>query len=279
MDVGKTAYGVIGVVIAVLMVATLGVPLLDDLAVVPEERSNTGYVDLYSESTAVSIVAASSAVTIDGDEFTPATTVRILVASPSFTLFHSGGSYHWTGVTVDGGNSGTLSADAWTFGVSGGTWSLNDGTNTYTGSISLMHVLDADGSKALIPSTGVAYAQSSADSFIVLATIGGAGPTSVFNEIESLSAGAQSVKIQVGSNINTIDAEWKASESDRVWALSEGVVSTPAYSLNFSVLVDLDYTAMVPDRDSTTSTLIGVTITLLVIVPVMMAVRLIGGKE
>lgn len=281
MDISKTAFGVVGLVVAVLIVATVAIPLADDLQVTsPVELENESYSERYSEVASITVSSVESAVTVGGEVFETPANGTALILSDKFVLVYNDG-YYWRGVE---GSASVASTDAlgaaWSFTLSSGTWTFNDGTDTYQGTVGVLFVIDDDGRFCLTDPTMVAYADRGAPTYLVNAAVSsGNGAYFAFGTVDDVTTGTDT-GILVNHLGNSSGAmTWTANPVDGAYAITAGAMTVGSTNLVLDTLVEVSYTAQVVSESGTYTMLIGVVITLLVIAPVMMAVRLIGGRD
>lgn len=281
MDISKTSMGVVGLVVAVLIVATVAIPLADDLKVAsPVEMDNDSFSDRYSEVSAITVSSVDSTVTIGGAAFETPANGTALILSDQFVLVYNNG-YFWRGVQDSSSAASTDALGAaWSFTLSSGTWTFNDGTNSYQGSVDVLFVIDDQGRFCLTDPSMVAYANRGAPAYLVNAAVSsGNGAYFAFGTLDDITAGTDTGILvnHLGNSSGTMT--WTANPVDGAYSITSGAMTVGSTNLVLDTLVEVSYTAQIVSETGTYTTLIGVVITLLVIAPVMMAVRLIGGRE
>lgn len=273
MDLSKVTFGVIGLVVAVLLVALLAIPVVENVEITsPEGRANEGYDFTMSEVSTVSASLADSVLTVNGETVTP-NKMLYLALTPDVALTYVSTSsafclaYEQTTVTL---------GDAWSFNLpASGSWTLVNGSDTVNGTTSraFVYAYDSDGTLGCF-STVTPYVNSGET---VLFTLPGVSQTSI---VSVTSPAKESATIEfIGSDRDPTQITWTATQVDGAWVMSDVNYNVGGTDVTPRTIAAIDYTAKVVDDDNSMNLIISIVPLLLIVATVMMAVRLIGGRD
>lgn len=272
MDLKTSVFGVIGLVVAIIIIATLAIPALTDASMEREyaTQNGSGSFDLGT----FSYEYADSVLTVGDAALTPVGKNIFASESVKLQVFNTS-AYVFTYMNEGTAEAVTLGA-AWTAELaSDGTLTVvNDGT-TYTTTTTpgnTIHQVVSGGKYVGLPSGG-AYANNGIKAYFV-------GSNSTTSIIWASSNLASSGSVLGSLNVSgDIVVSWDATTSD-----GKTLVANPTFTFNAGSPVALDafvaaeYYTLV-EGTGTNALLIGVIPMLLFIIPVMMAVRMIAGRE
>lgn len=281
MDMGRTVFGVIGLTVAVILVAVLAIPVLDEASKDRSIQVNDG--SYFYSGGEFEMVKSDSSFTVDSQVLTYPTATAQLAFSDVFAVTH----YPSTSSTImvyveDGALVKKTLADSWSLSMNAsGSWTLTEGETTVTGDAgkSVKHLstqADAD----------YVYFRSSNSEATVFVNMG--------SDIIAVSATDYFLAVAETSNpaVETFDGKmYNASgETDidvNMVAVDQGngsysissvqiVSSTNTYDAN--LYVPIEYYVLV-DGTSTSALIFGIIPVLLIVGVVMMAVRMLGGRD
>lgn len=271
MDVGKVAYGVIGLVVAILMIATLAIPTLDSVAKVPVQAENAYDGPLFDldqdfvlefDSDTNQIKAGSYTLTKPSTEF-------LMVGSPGGILnLNSAGSFIVMYLDSDDAFQSATVEGSWTATAADGSITIAATNATVTWDLrgDAIHLADDGAYLYDFKSQTGGYIIDDSSKIV-----GFAATASQFR----FGYGNAEVLTLESSNGGTLLAQVNAVEGTDGTKTIQGITLGEA---PISYFVPVEYTKMV-EGEGANFLLMSMIPTLLIISAVIMAVRLLGGRD
>lgn len=287
MDVGKTTYGIVGIVVALLMVSLFAIPVIEEAGYEREYKENTPFSNVYEcDAESATIAMTADGLTIDGVLY-DGSSLGLAAFADTWKVILNGGVKTVQVAMFDSNETYTdLSmAEGDTFAFDGKTWTMTvaASSTTYTGTHhEPVLCYDKEGDYMVIPNTvpdePVTYHYRS-DSPVVMARTA-TGIVS-YGETVNLASGEGTVSIYSGA-VQDMPAPvtWTTYDTDdgSVGLQTGGTLTYNGSEFSISFYIPIEYYVLVPG-DGTASTLFGVVGLLLVVAVLMMAVRLMGVRE
>lgn len=271
MDVGKVAYGIIGLVVAILMIATLAIPTLDSVAKVPVQAENAYDGPLFDldqdfvlefDSDTNQLKAGSYTLTKPSTEF-------LLIGSPGGVLnLNSSGVFSAWYLDSDDAVQSTAMEGSWTATAADGSITIAATNETVTWDLGgdAIHLAD-DG----------AYLydfKSQTGGYIINDSSRIVGFRATASQFQFGYGDAEVLTLTTSSG-GTVLAQVNAVEgTDGTKTIQNIMVGETA----ISYFVPVEYTKMV-EGEGANFLLMSMIPTLLIISAVIMAVRLLGGRD
>lgn len=270
MDVKGTVFGVVGIVVGLIIISSLAIPTIIEVSGTQEVRVNdyTGPTFELDDAFVIEFDATTSALTVDGSAVTIAADMPLVVtdagmlncnSTPAGVLaYYPDGEYQL--VTMQGNWSATL-AD--------GVLTVTDTAGTYTQECTTAMRISADGDYLL-------NARNSGSEY--LANVN--SPIYVYNVTSTLyvygSGTISEATVHYRNLIVDLDLVTEANSND---STTVGAASFDANGdVAVSYFIPIEYKVTVQDS-GTSGVLFSIIPMLLIISLVMMAVRLVGGRN
>lgn len=273
MDVGRTAYAVIGVVVAILLIAMFAIPVIEQASMDREVLSNeyTGLTYEMADSFTISYDSDATAFTIDGETITkPSTDAPLLVADTGILNVNSSGNimfrYYLDGAITSQNLTGSFTA---TF--SDGNISITDTVGTYSVDTTPEIVGLSPSGDLLLNKRGEISVMANNSSDIVLYNVTSSGYQYGSGTVRDSTinyGGDQYYPVVVES---TDEGNGSLNIGAATFTVGDSV-----FTVNY--FVPIEYSVMV-EGSGTTFTLLSIVPLLLIVGVLMMAVRLIGGRD
>lgn len=287
MDIGKTTYGIVGIVVALLMVSLFAIPVIEEAGYEREYKENTPFSNVYEyDAESATIAMTADGLTIDGVLY-DGSSLGLAAFADTWKVVLNGGVKTVQIAMFDSNETYTdLSmAEGDTFAFDGKTWTMTvaASSTTYTGTHhEPVLCYDKEGDYMVIPNSAqdepVTYHYRS-DSPVVMSRTA-VGIVS-YGETMNLASGEGTVSIYSGA-VQDMPAPvtWTTYDTDdgSVGLQTGGTLTYIGSEFSISFYIPIEYYVLVPG-DGAASTLFGVVGLLLVVAVLMMAVRLMGVRE
>lgn len=269
----KTVYALIGVFVAVLIIATVAVPVIDNAQDGESTKYNNSSSNHYlmlsdvEDAFTISFAASDSSVVIDGETFVRKASSNYLllsdVASVTFNSTTSGGIS-----IASSAGSNTYNTEAITISLNNNVLSIKVGNESVvSGAVKWVAIPSSEGSHIIVEGTTERYVNGVND---IIAGSYNSTMGYVWCHLGELPVGIS----MVVNNLTKIDGYTDLYTCTGVTLSDEGDNSmTP-----FFWLVPSEVSAHTAANNSHIA-LLGATLILLFIVPVMMVVRMISGRR
>lgn len=275
MDIGGGVKGIVAILVGIIMVALLAIPVIEDLQVgydrVPQEDLTGTYY--YSTEGSHTAAFADSVLTVDGTVVSLDTSVTFTVlASKAVQVVYSVDSSSFTAFswTEPGEVVSSPMGTSWTMSLtsSGDLTITGDAAMTKDIGSDFVHLSPTDYTHVMTPQ-GPITVNDGAEVYFV-----GVGGATKFAQTEVASSGG----VSGWYSGNPSAVAWEAS-------VESGVVTIQMFTFTYNgvpnwaqCIAPVSYYELV-DNGSSMSKLISIVPLLLIIAIVMMAVRMLGGRE
>lgn len=271
MDMSKTVYGVIGLVVAIVLISALAIPVMDDVALEKVTKSNiydgVGYE--YSDSVNIEFDSTAKTYTVnDGDAIPMASVNSVVLLDLNAYLYVSDdvNSFRYRA----SGEIATVSLSGdWTATLSSGTVTVTNASNSYTAEAAGVLHIDPTGSLLMNDRSALEYNTNKGADMYVL-----------YPQSSGFYFGAGTVgdcTISNGTSTYDITAEITSNGDDSV-KIGEASYTTSTYTNVVTYFIPIEYEAF-EEGKSSMALLMSIIPLLLIISVVMGAVKLIGGRE
>lgn len=270
MDMGKSVFGVIGLAVMVLLVASLAVPAVEDIGYGRDYSTQEGLA--YFDEGEFVLAFADSTLTSDGVTLTPAGV--IIMASETAKIQRDVSTGVYTLCYLDGTAVQQVTlGDTWTATLDGNVLSVdNGGTDIETTSRAseTLHITGAEG-EFIEFTSGSVYANDGVRSYFT-------GVNASFISWFVTSDVSSGQDVGVLNKGTEVTATWTATTAD-----GRTTVTSPTFTYNASSsplvgFVSAEYYTLV-EGSGTNAQLISIIPLMLFIVCLMAAVRLLSGRE
>lgn len=273
MPSGKV-FGIIGVVVGVLIIATLAIPIVDEVAYFDREYRDNTQTTLYElDADSAVLSMTSSGLTIDG-ETVPVPNYSYVMLTDAITV-HSGNTVYKVTLMSEGSLLSLDFASGDVITMTGTRYTATIGGQEYSGSYaSRLTILDAEGT----------YVSNS--NYATTAYLANSGARFVVGSVGTLAYSTGTLGAST-----TADGDpdipgkfsWSSSRTDGVYTIEnvrwyadgaseDGVAAYMFVPQEFYVLIEVD-------GDETQKHLLSVVPLLLIVGVLMLAVRLLAGRD
>lgn len=288
MDLSKTVYAIIGVLVAVLVIATVAVPIVDESSKsisTSVNNANAVYAVAMTDDTLTLEVVnkAASEYKLNGVTVHPTedeyNSFYLIAGKNVFMRLYSDGIYARH-------NAQSLSIqDGYVFSASGGTWTLKNGDSVIaTDTYDVLYYPSEGGTYGIYRSASewidkgaqyLAWKEGLTTSTEAPSTV--TGPITVawgtYGGDSTISSwSSETTKVNSTLSINV------SEEGDLADKVSFSVVYNGNTTQLATVIAPISY-HVITEENSSQIALLGAVVLMLFIVPVMMAVRMISGRD
>lgn len=280
MDMTKTVYGIVGVVLGILLIAALVIPVVEETGYtkIYEDNADSNYrYDIVSELTltfdGTALQPYGAAASLPTSTTVMATdTLRVVHTTENTLFLRYYANATSTQLEMAAGDSITMARGVATIDFA--NESTADVTLPYSGDI-ISYDVAGDYISIRDEMTGALLCNSDSKVYFVTGATGFLG----YAEINKIASGSGSMEVRATGSTSSIDFTWSAVADDK----SVYTVSSPSLTVNDTeykpaFFVPFQYYEL-EKGDSMTSTLFSVVPLLLIVAVLMVAVRMIGGRD